>query len=424
MTEKTHYQSDILERFIPIALEDLVHDLLNSQRLPVELKAEFKVFCSTYIALFHAQTHRSFREIKEGYQPYNPDRDTVINTSGKTTRSLIELRGMLYSILDNANYERISQKDLDEALNKTSPHGVKVSVDFADFSEVSLFYRGSAVTTKLYRNWKKLSFKKKPIDIFIYRRLFVLLQPKSKQQWLEYFMDSKKMSFKKAEEQAELAFKNSVLSHEDHVIYLKLFKDIPRADLEMLFPNTRIQMRLFDKIKLGVMGSGGTAGGVMATLSKFSAAIDPISALISIGGLLGVIWRQIAKVFSQRAKYSAALTKNLYFYSLANNMSALSYLANSAEEEECKEAILAYFFLLIGGTSRRLEVDEGIEAYIQEHYHLSMDFEIDDGLNKLKKSNLLTRYEDEVIVAVSLEGANKELKRQWLKLIDDDTTAV
>lgn len=423
MQNKTHYQADVLERFIPISLEMLIEDLLNSSLLSGEQRTAFQYFCTSYIALFHAQSHKQLQDLKFLYQPYNPDRDTLISNSNGATGQLEQLKKELYSILSCANYERISASDLNDALNKTSPHGVKVSVDFADFSEVALFYRGSAIKTEFHRNWKQFSLKKQATEILIYRRLFVLLQPKNKQQWLAYFTNDKKMSPEKAAQQAEAAFNNSKTSNEENAIYLKLFKDIPRADLEMQFPNTRIQIRLFDKIKLGVMGGGGTAGGVMATLSKFSAAIDPVSALITIGGLLGVIWRQIAKVFSQRAKYSAALTKNLYFYSLDNNMGALTHLVDSAEAEECKEAILAYFFLLANGESNRINLDKRIENYIQQQYSIPMDFEIDDGLDKLQKSKLLSHY-DNFISAVPLHEANIKLKQQWLNIIDNNVTAV
>jgi len=422
MNKQTHYQADVLERFIPISLEMLVKDLLNSSLLVVEQHSAFQSFCTNYIALFHAQSHTQLQYLKQLYQPYNPDRDTLISNSQSTSDQLLQLKKELYNILENANYEQISENDLNAALNKTSPHGVKVSVDFEDFSEVALFYRGSAINTALHRNWKQFSFKKQSVDVLVYRRLFVLLQPKSKQQWLEYFTNIKKLSPKKATQQANKALKNSKASNEENVVYLKLFKDIPRADLEMQFPNTRVQIRLFDKIKLGVMGGGGTAGGIMATLSKFSAAIDPVSALIAVGGLLGVIWRQIAKVFSQRAKYSATLTKNLYFYSLDNNMGALTYLIDSAEAEECKEAILAYFFLLANGESSRITLDKRIEDYIQAQYMIPMDFEIDDGLQKLQKSELLLRH-DNTINAVPLHEANIKLKQQWQNIFNDNSTA-
>ncbi len=417
MQNNTQYQTDVLERFIPISLDRLISDLLTSDLLPLEQHLEFKQFCSTYTSLFHAQSHAYLQDLKQLYLPFNPDRDTLINPQENSGKKLAYLKDKLYAILEDANYERISEDDLNEALNKISPYGVQVSVDFDDFAEVALFYRGSAIQQKLYRNWKKLSFKKQPIDILIYKRLFVFLQPKNRQQWVEYFINNKKISAQKAEKEADKALKKFAINNDNDVVYLKLFKDIPRADLEMQFPNTRIKMRLFDKIKLAVTGGGGTAGGVMATIGKLSATIDPVSALIAIGGLLGLLWRQISKIFSQRAKYSATLTKNLYFYSLDNNMGALTYLVDTAEAEECKEAILAYFFLLIKGETNRASLDQCIENYIYEKYEIPMDFEIDDGLDKLQKSSLLSRF-DQLIKTIPLAEANSRLRQQWDQIID------
>jgi hypothetical protein len=419
MKKKIRYQADLIERFIPIGLDKLILDLSNSASLSTEQEAEFKQFYSSYIALFHARAHSQLQYLQQNYRPFNPDRDIIIKEKTETEGQLKQLKAEIYTVLEKANYERLSEKALNEALNKISPHGVKVSVDFDEFVEVALFYRGSAIQTKLHSNWKKLKFKKRPVDVQIYRRLFVLLQPKNRQQWIEHLTSNKKMSLKKAEKKADTVLKALGISGEEDFVYLKLFKDIPRADLEMLFPNTKIQMRLFDKIKLGIMGGGGTAGGIMATISKFSAAIEPTSALIAIGGLLGVLWRQIAKVFSQRAKYSAILTKNLYFYNLNNNMGTLTYLFNTVEAAECKEVMLAYFFLLTGGECSRDDLDKLIENYIQEKYAIPMNFEIDDGLKKLKNSELLSRSDD-LIGVVSLPEAIIKLRKQWNNYLDNN----
>ena len=43
----------------------------------------------------------------------------------------------------------------------------------------------------------------------------------------------------------------------ENCIYMKLFKNIPRSDLEMIFPNTRVRFRFFDKLRLGATAGGG-----------------------------------------------------------------------------------------------------------------------------------------------------------------------
>lgn len=417
MNKQIHYQADVLERFIPISFDRLASDLLSSDLLPTEQKSEFKQFCNSYTSLYHAKSHSQLQYLKSTYRPFNPDREELITETTALNEKLVQLKGELRNVLEKANFEKLSETDLNEALNKISPHGVNVSVDFDEFAEVALFYRGSAVHTEFRRNLMKFQFKKQPYEMKIYRRLFVLLQPKNRKQRIKELTTDNKMSKKKAAKKVDTAFKALGINGEDDIVYIKLFKDIPTADLEMLFPNTRIKMRLFDKIKIGVTGGGGAAGGVMATISKLSAAIEPMSALIAVGGLLGVLWRQIAKIFSQRAKYSAILTKNLYFYSLDNNMGALTYLFDTAETEECKEAILAYFFLLTGGETNREKLDKQIETYIYDQYNIPMDFEVDDGLDKLQKSKLLSKN-DAVLNAIPLLEANSQLKQDWAKIIE------
>lgn len=415
-----NYQNDVLERFIPIDLDDLIVDLTDSGLLTKEKQHQFLTFAGAYVALYHAQSHNQLKALKRAYRPFNPDRDTILADKINSNELLENFKNELLEVIGNANYEQLSEHDLNEALNKVSPYGVQVSVDFDEFEDVFLFYRGSATRTEMFWNWKSLSLKKQPVEIKIYRRLFVLLQPRNRQQWVQYLINNKKMNPEKAEKKTNVTLNALGISGQNQVLYLKLFKDIPRADLEMLFPNTRVQIRLFDKFKLGIMGGGGAAGGIIATISKLSAAIEPMSALLAIGGLLGVLWRQVAKIFSQRAKYSAILTKNLYFYSLANNLSTLTYLADTAEAEECKEALLAYFFLLAKGASSREALDKTIEDFILNKYKIPMDFEITDGLDKLQKANLLNNS-NTLIAAVPLNEAVIAVKQQWECIISPST---
>ena len=75
------------------------------------------------------------------------------------------------------------------------------------------------------------------------------------------------------------------------------------------------------------------------------------------------------------------LTRNLYFRNMDNNAGVFYRIANDAEEEECKEALLAYYFLLVSdhplsGT----ELDRSIERWLESRWKCQIDFEIDDAL--------------------------------------------
>ena len=57
-------------------------------------------------------------------------------------------------------------------------------------------------------------------------------------------------------------------------VYLKLFKDIPRMDLEMLLPGTQIKMSLFDRTKIVLP----TVSGVAMTGWKVITALLAVAA--------------------------------------------------------------------------------------------------------------------------------------------------
>ncbi len=416
MNRDTRFQTDIRERFIPVNLDRLIVDLIGNPELSEQQKNQFRRLCHCYQAIQHAHTHRHINQLKKVYSPVNPDEDCLVNSCDTVETNLKSLKTELAAVLQKANYQRLTEQELNTALNKVSPHGVQVSVDFDDFADVFLMYRGAAVRSMEFRHWKSLYLKKETAEVHIFRRLFVLIQPQNRQRWIEHLVNNKKMSRRKAEKKVNKTFKSLGVSGEEEVVYLKIFKDIPQDDLEMLFPNIRVKIKLFDKIKLTIMGGGGTAGGIMATVSKFSAAMDPLSAVIAIGGLIGVLWRQVSKIFSQRAKYNALLTKNLYFYNLDNNMGAITYVLDAAEAEECKEALLACYFLHLKGPCSSQQLDRAIEEYLFERYRIPMDFEVSDGLDKLAAVGLLHR-QGEQLQLISLEEAVARLTAHWRAMI-------
>ena len=175
-----------------------------------------------------------------------------------------------------------------------------------------------------------------------------------------------------------------------------------------------------DKLKIGVTGGGGTAGGAFTLATKLSATVEPMSLIIALGGFAGVLWRQIKNIFTHQTRYMAALAKNLYFYNLDNNVGVLTYMIDMAEAEESKEALLAYLFLSANEKNlSRDELDKQIEAYMLERYKIPMDFEVDDGVEKLLELGIV--YETDKLLHVrdiedTITDLRKLLKDEFLIL--------
>jgi hypothetical protein len=206
-------------------------------------------------------------------------------------------------------------------------------------------------------------------------------------------------------------------------IYVKVFKRIPQVDLEMLFPNTRISFRPFDKLKLCVTAGGGTAAGVAGTATKILAATNPLTLAVALVGLSAVIFRQVMGFFNTRNRYMMMLAQNLYFCSLANNHGALTLIADSAEEEDLKEDMLLYAFLARSPSHRdalpalRVEISD----FLRERCGADVYYDAEDALRRLKVDGLVSVASDGTITAIAPEEARAHLDRLWDRLLDVDT---
>jgi hypothetical protein len=90
------------------------------------------------------------------------------------------------------------------------------------------------------------------------------------------------------------------------------------------------------------------------------------------------------------------------------------HLLASAEEEEVKEAVLAYHFLRTAGrplTAR--ELDRRIEDWFVQRWEAAFDFEVDDGVGKLRRLRLLDDDGQGRLSAVTLDEAKRRLDQVW-----------
>src|SRR5215813_7953488 len=166
-------------------------------------------------------------------------------------------------------------------------------------------------------------------------------------------------------------------------IYMKLFKNIPRTDMEMIFPNTKVQFRLFDKIKFGVTAGSGLGMGVAGTIGKIALiSTNPMALLGALAGLGGVAMRQASNFIAQRNRYMIVMAQNLYFHAVADNRGVMTLLADRAAEEDVKEEMLLYSVLCkervtIGELA---SVDAAIEQFLKDTFGIDVDFDVEDAL--------------------------------------------
>jgi hypothetical protein len=117
-----------------------------------------------------------------------------------------------------------------------------------------------------------------------------------------------------------------------------------------------------------------------------------------------------------KQKYQLNLTESLYYQNLDNNAGALFRLLNEAEEQEFREAVLAYFFLLTRAGAagwNREHLDDAIEDFLEAKAGIKVDFEIGDAVDKLVHFELIEHRGDGLLHAVPLREARAALDRVW-----------
>ncbi|MFQ5505388.1 MAG: TMEM143 family protein [Planctomycetota bacterium] len=407
------------ERYIPYRRSDVVEMCLREGRLPSEEAESFRELCRILQSLFHFEFHERLESLKDSYAPFNPDADTrrIREVSGaELAASQASLVRGLTEVLNAANYERVTQEDLERALAEESLFKIRLHVDFEDFEEVIFFARGRSTAKETLRRF--LGLGKQELEFVNLSRVLIYVKFK-KQAWFD------------AAGRKDLFFRPGST-------IIKLFQDVPAADLEMLFPNTEVRMKPVDKLLIGVPAAiGGIA--VVATkllgtiflvaslvafwlgLSRQSVRIDQgalVALAIGLATLGGYVIKQISNFKARKLKFMKTLSDSLYFKNLDNNAGVLNHLFDAAEEEECKEAILGYYFLL---TSERglsePELDDVIEDWFERKWGCRIDFEADDALHKLVRLELVSRG-GEILRARPLAEAKSRLDYIWDNYFD------
>ena len=404
------------ERFIPFRKQDIISMCTNEVQ-DEYIASSFQEFCQLLASLMHFEYHQVLESLKDDYAPFDPNRDTrqLLELSESEKQQCQERFAENFAnVLDAANFEKVTEQDLLDALTEESLFKVRLAVEFDDFEQVVFYRRGESKVTETLRSW--FGLKKQSIQFTNYDRVAVFITFKDK----GHFANKKK----------------SVVGFEPGSTIVKLFQNVPKADLEMLFPNSEVKMRPIDKV---IIGSSALIGGAVVLITKLGASLVLLATLfafwlglseenveftqqhiitLAIGmGVFGsFIFKEWSKFKNRKIKFMKALSDNLYYKNLDNNAGVFHSLIDAAEEEDFKEALLAYTFLLKhpnGLTSSQL--DDRIEAWFRESYQCQLDFEISDALRKLMDKKLVEQKND-MYFAKPLASAKNHLDKYWDEL--------
>src|SRR5580693_588334 len=403
------------DQFIPVRKEDLFSTLIKQGDLadPVERELFWR-FARTLRTICHYEYSETLDRLRDDYYYFNPE--VAGHAAADLARSECAYDDLIRSldkVLKDANFEKLPYEDVANAhRERTVP--VEVKAEHDDFREVRFYKRGHHVEQFEIPEWFGLRRRKVEIEVFDDIVLMVAMKT-----------------------QAEIGSRRELRILKRHKIIpgsvlLKYFRNIACGDLYALFPNARVVMSTFDKAFLGLPA---IAGGIpillklYATISVLflvagiyfggsgSIADDDmkgaLAALMGIVGLGGIAVRQWLKYQHRTLKYHMELTENIYFRNVNNNAGVFDYLIATAEDQETKEAALAYHFIHKAEPAPTAgEIANRVEAWLAKNFAVDLDFKVANALKTLDRFGLVRR-EGEWLFVPPLEPAIAQLHQVW-----------
>ena len=414
------------ETFIPVTITALVDRLAAPGSWPNgEARKAHRFF--RYLEYWRRQTYTArMLELQPSYEPFSPDTDLLITRKySEEERDEMQARVIkeMRAVLQQANYTEVDPNDFDIILTKESHYGLDLHVDLGAFDECLLFYRGATTKRDERRRWRKF-LRREEFDLPIFQRLFVLFKLKPFEERVLEIMKKEKLNRREAEKLLKKLRSLLPKSVSEDCIYMKLFKNIPRNDIEMCFPNTQVRFRLFDKIKLGVTAGGGLGVGAVGAAGKLAlVASNPVAAAGAVAGLGAVAFRQFMSFSNQKQRYMVVMAQNLYFHSMADNRSAMVMLAERAAEEDVKEEMLLYSVLSKETATRKdlPAIDAAIEHYLHETFDVTVDFDLEDALGRLMDDGIVKENDDGKLETMPPYDAGEHLDSKWDVFLDNLT---
>jgi hypothetical protein len=390
---------DSRQQYIPVSRAKVKDAVFQLEGIGSQTRDGLRKFSQMLEAIWHHSTHQGLENLKRLYEMMDPDQDGVPDTTGSD-----EFLVTLDDNLVDGNWEEVSDEEMQEALEGEDVFPISLDVRFDEFVTMKLYKLGE-VTIEDERT-SMFGMKKEAVIIEAFDRIIQILEFHDE----SWFMERKRMKHYQGDEGRGL--------------HIRLFKTVPKLDLETIFPNTSPMMRGVDKIKIGAP----LIGGLVTVAMKFGPILIGASSgdtsLSVIGGLCAALGTYMMKTWMSyqktREKYQTQVSKDLYFKGQANNAAVLNMIVDLGEEQEVKEALLAYTFLLVekdkGYNEERL--DDRIEKWLLDTFNRDVDFEVDDALAKLENMRLLHTAEDGTLSVTSVEKSLTILDEYWDNIYD------
>jgi Protein of unknown function (DUF3754) len=405
------------DHVIPLRRADILDALIEYGRITSAAERDqFRLLCRMFAAICHYGYFELLEKLRHAYFYFDPEiNGRPVFPPATIEQAYAELVAALLTVLEDANFVELSREEVERAHREFAVLPVATETPLDDFREVRFFRRGHHHETLRISRWFGLRHQK--IDAVIYDDVVLFAAVGTEAEILSKL------------ERNRLSKRNI----RPGSILIKYFRDIALADLNALYPNARVVMTLLDKLLLAVPAIAGgipillklsttvtvlfvVAGfylGVSAAVgdSEMKAALAALSGLLALGGFIG---RQWVKYQRQSLRHQMQITERLYYRNINNNAGIFDYLVGAAEDQECKEAFLAYYFLSTADVPpTKAELEGRIERWLKETFLVDVEFAVDNALPMLDRLGLLRRRDDAGLTVLPPAEALLRLDEAW-----------
>ncbi|WP_419189853.1 DUF3754 domain-containing protein [Stieleria marina] len=351
-----------IEPYVPIETRTLQEYLVGRKELDAAATELFKQRCDQIENLVHHRTGSYHTQFADLYSSLDPDLESLVPKQTESHDVDLETHQLMATcdeILMRAGYRRLEQSEIEKCVGVASQWGVPLHVNFELFEHLAVYARGDVVGTRLRRRLRKL-YQPEQVEVPIYQRMVVLFE----------LCDDSAVG----EELAASA------------LHLRMFKNIPKLDVDMLLPCTRVRLSKIDRAKIIVPSLGGWLLSMRKiaqimflwfALAYYSAAVIGILILAGIGYLI----KSVFSYLRTKDKHLLDLTRNLYFQKLDTNAGVAYRMIQQAHRQSIVESMLAYHAIATHDepiSTRRLR--RKCERILREAIDVEIAFQVDRAL--------------------------------------------
>jgi hypothetical protein len=406
------------ESYIPARKAELIDAIRAEGGLSPADDAQFTQVCQLIAALFHHYANATLEKLKDLYLPLDPEAHP---TQRSTSAGPVAAFNQAFAdALTQANFIEIPSQEIHTRAATRLMADLHVKASNAGIRRIRFYERGCRTERLSFRRWWRR--KAAEIDADILDDVLLVVEFKTA---AEIAREDKKALEKRP------GVRNGA-------VMIKHFRNVARGELLTLHPGAQPTMRPRDQIALAVPALVGGAPILLQLWPAMIVLFTVVSAYFGVRGAVdndqlkkalasaslllalgAFVMRQWVKYERQNLKYQKQLADVVYFRNVANNSGVLDALIGAGEDQDVKEAFLAYWALLRAGKPlAKPEIDSAVEELLRRRFGIDVDFEIGDALAKLERLALVERGDGDTLVAVPTIEALRRLDKVWDGLFD------